>query len=328
MSRSRVRLLAAVPALLLAAALAPATGHAQGAWPTKPVRIVVTFPPGGAPDTLARVLAEKWSALGQPVTVDNKPGAGGNIAVDHVAKSAPDGHTLILANVGSLTVAPHTVKNLPYDPVRDLAPVSMGVVFANVICVHSSVPAKTLADLVRMAQDKPDTVAYGSSGINGAAHLAGELLKLMAKAQLVHVPYKGGAPALTALLANQTPVGILTPVTALPHIKAGTIRALATTGTRRADLMPDVPTVAESGYAGYEATNWYAYLAPAKTPPEVVQRLNREIVRTLNDPQVREALHRQGVEPTPSSPAELAATIARELDTWGKVVKASGMKAE
>jgi tripartite-type tricarboxylate transporter receptor subunit TctC len=304
-------------------------GSAFAQYPSRPVTVVVGFAPGGGTDTVARVMQAKLGEfLGQSIVVDNKVGAGGNIAVDHVAKSAPDGHTLILANVGSLTVAPHTVKNLPYDPQRDLAPVSMGVVFANVICVHDSVPAKTLADLVRMARDKPGTVAYGSSGINGAAHLAGELLKLMAKAELVHVPYKGGAPALAALLANQTPVGILTPVTALPHIKAGRIRPLATTGTRRADLMPDVPTVAESGYPGYEATNWYAYLAPAKTPPEVVQRLNREIVRALNDPQVREALHKQGVEPTPSTPAELASTIARELDTWGKVVKASGMKAE
>jgi tripartite-type tricarboxylate transporter receptor subunit TctC len=313
--------------LLLGLLLAAGSAFAQ--FPSRPVTVIVGFAPGGGTDTVARVMQNKLGEfLGQNIVVDNKPGAGGNIAVDHVAKSAPDGHTLILANVGSLTVAPHTVKNLPYDPVRDLAPVSMGVVFANVICVHSSVPAKTLADLVRMAQDKPDTVAYGSSGINGAAHLAGELLKLMAKAQLVHVPYKGGAPALTALLANQTPVGILTPVTALPHIKAGTIRPLATTGTRRADLMPDVPTVAESGYPGYEATNWYAYLAPAKTPRDVVERLNREIVRTLRDPQVREALHKQGVAPPPSPPAELAATISRELDTWGRVVKASGMKAE
>ena len=234
----------------------------------------------------------------------------------------------MLANVGALTVAPHTVANLPYDPVRDLAPISMAVVFANVICVHSTVPAHTLADLVRMARDKPGTVTYGSSGINGAAHLAGELLKIMAKAELVHVPFKGGAPALQGLLSKQPPVAILTPVTALPHIKAGTIRALATTGSKRTDLMPDVPTVAELGYPGYEATNWYAYLAPAKTPRDVVERLNREVVKALHHPEVRKALHKQGVEPTPSTSAELAKTIEREIDTWGKVVKASGMKAE
>jgi tripartite-type tricarboxylate transporter receptor subunit TctC len=312
-----------LPVLLLAA------GSAWAQYPSKPVTVVVGFAPGGGTDTVARVMQKALGDnLGQPVVVDNKVGAGGNIAVDFVAKSAPDGHTIVLANVGSLTVAPYTIKGLPYDPVKDLAPISMGVVFPNVICVHSSVPAKTLADLIRMAREKPDTVAYGSSGINGAAHLAGELLKLMAKAQFVHVPYKGGAPALTALIANQTPVGILTPVTALPHIKAGTIRALATTGSRRADLMPDVPTVAESGYPGYEATNWYAYLAPARTPKDIIDRLNREVVKTLNDPKVREDLHKQGVEPTPTTPAELAKTIERELDTWGKVVKASGMKAE
>ena len=298
-------------------------------YPAKPVTIVVGFAPGGGTDTVARIMQKTLGDhLGQPVVVDNKTGAGGNIAVDFVAKSAPDGHTVVLANVGSLTVAPHTVANLPYDTLRDLAPVSMAVVFPNVICVHSSVPAKTLADLVKMARDKPGTVAYGSSGINGAAHLAGELLKMMAKAELVHVPYKGGAPALQALLGNQTPVGILTPVTALPHIKAGTIRALATTGSKRAELMPDVPTVAESGYPGYEATNWYAYLVPAKTPKDIVERLNREIVATLNAPDVRALLHKQGVEPTPTSSAELGRYIERELQTWGKVVKASGMKAE
>jgi tripartite-type tricarboxylate transporter receptor subunit TctC len=298
-------------------------------FPAKPVTIVVGFAPGGGTDTVARIMQKTLGdGLGQSVVVDNKTGAGGNIAVDFVAKSAPDGHTIVLANVGSLTVAPHTVKGLTYDPLRDLAPISMGVVFANVICVHSSVPAKTLADYLKLARDKPRTMAYGSSGINSAAHLAGELLKLMAKAELVHVPYKGGAPALQGLLGNQTPSAILTPVTALPHIKAGTIRALATTGAKRAELMPDVPTVAEMGYPGYEATNWYAFLAPAKTPRDVVERLNREIVKALNAPDVRALLHKQGVEPTPTTPAELARTIERELDTWGKVVKASGMKAE
>jgi len=304
-------------------------GGALAQYPSKPVTVVVGFAPGGGTDTVARVMQKTLGDnLGQPVVVDNKVGAGGNIAVDYVAKAVPDGYTIVLANVGSLTVAPYTVANLPYDPMRDLAPITMGVVFPNVICVHSSVPARTLKDLIDMARAQPGTVAFGSSGINGAAHLAGELLKLMAKAEFVHVPYKGGAPALTALLANQTPVGILTPVTALPHIKAGTIRALATTGAKRAEMMPDVPTVAESGYPGYEATNWYAYLAPAKTPAPVIERLHREIVKTLNNPEVRALLHKQGVEPTPMQPAELTRYMARELETWGKVAKASGMKAE
>ena len=298
-------------------------------YPARPVTVIVGFAPGGGTDTVARLVQPKLAeALGQAVVVDNKVGAGGNIAVDFVAKAAPDGYNLVLANVGALTVAPHTIANLPYDPLKDLAPISMAVIFPNVICVHSSVPAKTLADLVRMAKEKPATIGYGSSGINGAAHLAGELLKMMAKADLVHVPFKGGAPALQALLGNQTPAAILTPVSALPHINAGTIRALATTGAKRDPLMPELPTVAEQGYPGYEATNWYAFLAPAKTPPEIIQRLNRDIARAMGAPEVRDGFHKHGLEPAPGTPEQLAKYIASEYQTWGKVVKQSGMKAQ
>src|SRR5262245_6876826 len=186
------------------------SSSALAQYPTKPVTVIVGFAPGGGTDTVARVMQKQLGEyLGQPVVVDNKTGAGGNIAVDYVSKSTPDGYTIVLANVGALTVAPYTVAKLPYDPMRDLAPITMAVVFPNVICVDSSVPAKTLQDLIKMARAQPGTVAFGSSGINGAAHLAGELLKLMANAEFVHVPYKGGAPALTALLANETPMGIL-----------------------------------------------------------------------------------------------------------------------
>jgi tripartite-type tricarboxylate transporter receptor subunit TctC len=278
---------------------------------------------------VARLLQGKLGeALGQPVVVDNKTGAGGNIAVDFVAKAAPDGYTVVLANVGALTVAPHTVANLPYDPMKDLAPITMAVIFSNVICVHSSVPVKNLAELVTMARDKPGTVTYGTSGINGAAHLAGELLKMMSKADFVHVPFKGGAPALQGLLGNQTPMAILTPVSALPHAKAGTLRAIATTGSKRDPLMPELPTVAEQGYAGYEAVNWYAFLAPAKTPREVLQRLHRDLVKALANAEIREAFHRQGLEPAPGTPEALAAYMKREYDVWGRVVKEAGIKAQ
>jgi tripartite-type tricarboxylate transporter receptor subunit TctC len=313
--------------LLLLAALLSSPVFAQ--YPSRPVSVVVGFAPGGGTDTVARLLQGKLGeALGQPVVVDNKTGAGGNIAVDFVAKAAPDGYTIVLANVGSLTVAPHTVANLPYDPMKDLAPLTMAVIFSNVICVHSSVPAKTLAELVKMARDKPGTVTYGTSGINGAAHLAGELLKMMSKADFVHVPFKGGAPALQGLLGNQTPVAILTPVSALPHAKAGTIRAIATTGSKRDPLMPDLPTVAEQGYPGYEAVNWYAFLAPAKTPREVLQRLHQDLVKALANAEIREAFHKQGLEPAPGRPEELAAYMRREYETWGKVVKTAGIKAQ
>jgi tripartite-type tricarboxylate transporter receptor subunit TctC len=296
-------------------------------YPNRPLTMVVGFAPGGGTDTVARIIAKTLGdQMGQQVLVDNKAGAGGAIATDFVAKSAPDGHALLLGNVGALAVAPHTLK-LPYDPLRDLAPITMAVVFANVIVVHAAVPARTLDELIRMAREKPGTITYGSSGINGAAHLAGELLRLMAKVDLVHVPYKGGAPAMQGLLGRQTDAMIATPVSALPHIKAGTVRALATTSAKRSELMPDVPTVAEQGYPGYDATNWYAYLAPAKTPKDIIERLNRELRKAMAAPEVRDALAKQGVEAAPGTPEELARYIEREYQTWGKVVREAGIKA-
>jgi tripartite-type tricarboxylate transporter receptor subunit TctC len=297
-------------------------------YPNRPINMVVGFEPGGGTDTVARIIAKTLGEqLGQQVIVSNKAGAGGSIATDFVAKSPPDGYAILLGNVGALAVAPHTSAKLPYDPLRDLAPITMAVVFANVIVVHAAVPAKTLEDLIRMAREKPGTVTYGSSGINGAAHLAGELLRLMAKVELVHVPYKGGAPAMQGLLGRQTDAMIATPVSALPHIKAGTVRALATTSAKRAELMPDVPTVAEQGYPGYDATNWYAYLAPAKTPKDLIERLNRELRKAMGAQEVREALAKQGVEAAPGTPEELARYIEREYQTWGKVVREAGIKA-
>jgi tripartite-type tricarboxylate transporter receptor subunit TctC len=315
--------------LLAALGLVLAQGVCAQGFPSKPVTLVVGFAPGGGTDTVARLMQPRLSeALGQQVVVDNKAGAGGAIATDFVARAAPDGHTILLGNIGSLTVAPYTIAKLPYDPLKDLAPITMSVVFANVIAVHADVPAKTLGDLVKMAREKPGSVTYGTSGVNGAAHLAGEMLKVMSKADLVHVPYKGGGPALQALLGKQTVAAILTPVSALPHMKAGTIRALATTGSKRAALMPDVPTVAELGFPGYEAINWYAFMAPAKTPREVIQRLNRDLVQVMGLPEVRESFNKQGLEPTPGTPEELARYMQREYETWGRIVKEAGIKAQ
>jgi tripartite-type tricarboxylate transporter receptor subunit TctC len=290
--------------------------------------MVVGFAPGGGTDSVARVVAKKLGDnMGQTVIVENKAGAGGTLAVHQVAKSAPDGYTILLANVGSLTVAPHIIAKLPYEPMRDLAPITMAVEFPNVIVVNPSLQVKTLAEFVQLAKAKPGTIGYGSSGIGGIGHLAGALLALTAGIDIVHVPYKGGGPAMQDLLGGQIPAMVATPVTALPHIKAGKIRALATTGAARAALMPDVPTVAESGYAGYEATNWYAYLAPAGTPKDILDRLHRELVQALNSPDVREQLDRQGVEAKPDTPEALAKFMERELATWGKVVKAANIQA-
>jgi tripartite-type tricarboxylate transporter receptor subunit TctC len=290
--------------------------------------MVVGFAPGGGTDTAARIIAKAVSEhLGQPVQVDNRAGAGGNIAHDHVAKSAPDGHVILLGSVGPLTVAPHMIKNLPYDPLKDLAPVTMAVTFANVLVVHDGVPVRTLAEYVKYANDKGGTLTYGSSGIGGAGHLSGELFRMVSKVNIVHVPYKGGGPAMQDLLGKQIASIFATPISAGPHIKSGRIRAIAVTSAARTEFMPDVPTIAESGYPGFEATNWYAYVLPSKTPTNIVLRWNGELVKVLNAPEVRKALLAQGMEPAPSTREALAATIKREYDTWARVVKEANITA-
>lgn len=317
-------------ALIAAMALAAAgSAFAQGSYPNRPISMVVGFAPGGGTDTVARIIARNLSdSLGQQVLVENKAGAGGNIATDYVAHAAPDGYTILLGSVGSLAVAPHVISGLAYDPLRDFAPITMAVVFANVLVVQPSLPVQSIADFVKLARDKPGSVTYGSAGILSAGHLAGELLKMRANLDMIHVPYKGGGPAMQGMLGDQVMSIFATPVSAGGQIKAGKIRAIATTGPTRAALLPDVPTVAESGYPGYEAMNWYAYLAPAKTPKEIIDRLNRELVKALNKAEVVTLLHQQGLEPSPSSAAELARYMEREYETWGKVVKQAGIKAQ
>jgi tripartite-type tricarboxylate transporter receptor subunit TctC len=301
---------------------------AQGGYPSRPITMVVGFAPGGGTDTVARIVAKKMTdSIGQSVVVENKAGAGGNLATDYVVHAQPDGYTILLGSVGSLAVAPHIVAKLPYDPLRDLAPITMAVVFANVLVVNPAVPASTLPEFVKVAKDKPGTISYGSSGIGGAGHLAGELLKMMAEIDIVHVPYKGGGPAMQGMLGGQIQAIFATPISSISQIKAGKVRAVATTGVTRTKLLPDVPTVAESGYPGYEATNWYAYLAPAGTPKDVLARLHRELVQALNAPDVHEQFDRQGVEAKPGTPEELAKYMESELATWGRVVKAAKIQA-
>jgi tripartite-type tricarboxylate transporter receptor subunit TctC len=299
------------------------------AFPSKPITMVVGFEPGGGTDTVARVVAKfLGDNIGQQVLVENRAGAGGNIAVDYVIKSAPDGYTIVLGNVGALTVNPHIMK-LGYDPLRDLAPVTMAVVFPNIIVTNPKrMPAKNLAEFIKIAKEKPNTVTFGSSGVGGAGHLAGALLEDMAHVELVHVPYKGGGPAMRGLLGGEVDCYISTPVAALPHIKSGKVLAIASTGAKRSTALPDVPTIAESGYPGYEAVNWYAYLAPAATPRPVIDYLNREIGKVLRDPKAASLLDKQGVDPEPTTPEALGAYMKREYETWGKVVKQKGIKAE
>lgn len=316
--------------LLASVVLALAGGAlAQGSYPNRPVTLVVGFAPGGGTDITARTIAKKLSELlGQNVVVENRAGAGGNIAADYIAKSNPDGYTIHLGNVGALAVAPHIIKELPYVPLRDFAPISMGVIFANVLVVHPSVNARTLADYVKQANSRPGGMSYGTSGVGGAGHLAGELFKLRAKANLVHVPYKGGGPAMSDLLGGQVPSLFASAPSAVGPVKAGKIFALAVTSAKRSASFPDVPTIAELGYPGYEATNWYAFVAPVKTPKAIIARLHRDIVASLNDKTTRDQLLSHGEEPSPSTEEELARYMKSEYDTWGKVVGEAGIQAQ
>jgi tripartite-type tricarboxylate transporter receptor subunit TctC len=320
------------PVRLLActlAALASAGAPAQSNFPTRAVTLTVGFAPGGGTDTAARIIAKKLTEnIGQSVVVENRAGAGGNIAAQHVANAAPDGYTLHLSSVGPLTVAPAMSKNLPYDVKRDLAPITMGVMFPNAIVVHPSVGVKTLAEFVALAKKKPGELNYASSGIGGAAHLTGELLKQFAKIDIVHVPYKGGGPAMADLLGGRVSMYPAVPATSLPHVETGRVIALATTGAKRTASMPNVPTVAESGYPGFEATNWYAFVTSSKVPKEIQEYWNRELVKVLRDPTVKAELDKHGLEPQPGTPEELARYIERETQTWGKVVREAKITTE
>ena len=319
----RVRLATGLAAMTLAGG-----AMAQAGFPNKQITMLVGFAPGGGTDTAARIVAKRLAAtMGQPVVVENNAGAGGNIANEVLARATPDGYLILLSSVGSLAVAPHIVSNLAYNPLRDFAPLTMAVTFPNVLVVHPTVPAKTVGEFVKMAAAKPGTVNFGSSGIGGAGHLAGELLAMGANVKMIHVPYKGGAPAMADLLGGQIMSIFSAPPTAVPHIKAGKIRALAVTGATRSASMPDVPTVAESGFPGYEALNWYCYLAPAKTPRDIQARWNRELVAVLSENDTKTQLLSHGMDPAPGTGEALQKYIEREFAVWGKVVKVAGITA-
>jgi len=316
--------LALLPVLM--ALTAPA--QAQDFPPKKPISLVVGFAPGGAADTAARLIAKKLGDnIGQTVIVDNKPGAGGNIAHQFVANVPGDGATLLFGSVGPLTIAPHMMK-LGYDPVRDLSPITMGVNFPNVLVVHSGVGVKTLAEYVALAKKKPGSLDFASTGAGSASHLAGELFNDRAGIDTVHIPYKGGAPALQDLLGGRVASYYSTPATAGPHIESGKLIPLASTGLTRPAFLPNLPTIAESGYPGFNATNWYAFVASSKTPKPLLDRWNLELVKVLNAPDVREQLNKHGLTPQPGTREELARYIASESATWGRIIKDRKITAE
>jgi tripartite-type tricarboxylate transporter receptor subunit TctC len=315
---------------LLALGLAASLGAlAQSNFPSHTVTLTVGFAPGGGTDTAARIVAKRLTdTLGVAVVVENKAGAGGNIAAQHIANAAPDGYTISLSSVGPLTVSPAMYKDLAYDPKRDIAPITMGMVFPNVFVVHPGVPAKTLAEFVALAKSKPGELTYASSGVGGAGHLSGELFKQRAGIDMVHVPYKGGGPAMTDLLGGRVTMYPAVPSTAQPYLESGKLIALAVTGPTRLSTMPNVPTVAESGYPGFEAMNWYAFVAPGKTPREILDFWNRELVKALKDPAINAELAKHGLQPMPGTREELAQYIDRETEKWGKVVREAKITPE
>jgi tripartite-type tricarboxylate transporter receptor subunit TctC len=298
-------------------------------FPNKPITLLVGFAAGGATDTAARIIAKKLGEnLGLSIMVDNRPGAGGNIVHQQLANATPDGSVILLGSVGPLCIAPHLVAKLPYDPQKDIAPLTMGVSFPNVLVVHAGVPAKSLLEFLTLARAKPGTLEYASTGIGSASHLAGEMFKQRAVIDMVHVPYKGGGPAMLDLLAGRITAYYSTYSTAGPHLESGKLRALAVTGLERLPALPNVPTIAESGFPGFDASNWYAFVAPGKTPKNILDRWNAELVKVMSTPEVREQLNKHGLTPMPGTREELANTIRKESAMWAKVIKDGKITAE
>lgn len=295
-------------------------------YPRQPVRLVVTFPPGGAPDILARTFSEK-AALGQPVVVDNRPGAGGNIGADAVAKAAPDGYTLVMATVGTHSINGALYKKMPYDMVKDFTPIAHVASTPNLLVVNNDLPVKTVADLVAYLKANPNKLSFGSPGIGSSVHVSGELFKSMTGTSMTHVPYKGRQFAIPDLVGGQIQLMFDNMPSALPMAREGKIRAVAQTGAKRSPAAPEVPSVSET-LPGFEATSWFAIFAPAGTPKEVVAKLNQEIQRVFKLPEVQDKLKALGLDPWPSTSEELAKFQATEIAKWAKVVKESGASAD
>ncbi len=315
--------------IIAIALLAGASVSAAQDYPLRPIRMIVPSTPGGSVDTLARTvgthLSQRW---GQQVVVDNRPGAGGAIAAETTAKAPPDGYTLIMATIASMATNVSLARSLPYDPVRDFAPVTQVASQQLVLLVHLSVAAKSPAELIQMAKAKPGQLSFASAGNGSGGHLSGELFKLLAGVDIVHVPYKGIAPALIDVMSGQVAMTFASVISATPPIKSGKVRALAVTGAHRSPALAEIPTMAESGVRGYEASTWYGVLAPKATPRAIVMKLHDEIVAILKLPEVKDRLLNEGAEPVGNTPEQFGEFIKAEIAKWGKVIKAAGIKAE
>lgn len=315
-------------AIVLLASLGAVPVAAQN-FPSKPIRLIVPYAPGGGNDTLSRAIGQKLTqSVGQPLVVDNRPGSGGVIGADIVAKAAPDGYTLLMAS-SELAVSVSLIATLPYDPLRDFAPVARVGETSYLLVVHPSLSSKSVAELIALAKARPGQLNYASAGVGSPLHLAAELFKWMTGTNLVQVTYKGGAPAVTATLAGETQVVFGSVTTTLQLVKAGRLRALAVTSAKRSPLVPDLPTVAEAGVPGFELVNWYGVLAPARTPKAIISKINREIAQTMAMPDIRErVLQNQGIEPIVSTADEFAALLKNEVAKWRKLTKAVGIRTQ
>ena len=312
----------------MAVAVAGTTCAFAAAYPDKPVRMVVPFPPGGGTDVVARAIAlkltEQW---GQSVVVDNRPGAASMVGTEMLARAVPDGYTLGFVSM-SHTINPSIYKKLPFDPIADFSPVALAATAPNVLVVNPGVGAKSVAELVQIAKSRPGKLNFPSSGNGGVSHLSMEMFRYAAGIDIVHVPYRGAGPALTALLANETQLMMATTPVALPQMKAGRLIALATTGLKRSSLAPEIPTVAEAGYPGFEADTWYGMLAPAKVPPALVNQANAAVTKMLTQADFKERLAHEGAQPAGGTPAQFATHIKSEIEKWAKIVRTAKVKIE
>jgi tripartite-type tricarboxylate transporter receptor subunit TctC len=321
------RTVCAAAATLVALAVA-SPAQAQGDYPSKPIRFIVPFPPGGGTDIVSRLVAGKLTdTLGWRIVLDNRAGAGGSVGMEAAANSAPDGYTLVMGQTSNLAVNPSLYSKLPYSPMRDFAPVSLVSVIPITIMVMAKAPYRSIADLVKAAKAKPGQLTYASTGNGTIGHLSGELLQRQAGVKFIHVPYKGGSQAFPDLLGGRLDVFFASLETAIPQVKAGTIRAIAVTSAQRAPVLPDVPTVAESGYKGFEANTWTGVLVAARTPQPIIERLNKEIARVLDLPDMRERLNTGGT-PVQTGPKAFAALLKADTEKWGRIVKDAGIKVE